>query len=729
MPTLARWCFRHRAVTILTWVLLLVGLSVGSKAVGGASYADVFSLPNTGSTHATDLLQKSLPAQAGDADSIVWKVNSGTVRDPEVQQRMEAMLTEVAGLPHVTRVDSPYAATGAGQISKDGTIAYATVNLDGQPNEIPVDAVKKIMSTAQAAGNDQIQVELGGQAIKRADQKPTGFSELIGVLAAAVVLFLAFGSLLSMLLPLLTAIAGIGVGLQLVALMSNGFNIASLSPTLATLIGLGVGIDYALFIVTRHRNGIKAGKTPEEAAVTSLNTSGRAVLFAGATVCIALLGLFVLGLSFLNGVAVASALTVVLTVAAAITLLPALLGVLGVRVLSRRERRRLADGPKDVHAGSRWLAWATLMQNRPRVFAGAALLLMLVLAIPTLSLRLGASDSGSDPASSTTRQSYDLLAKGFGPGFNGPLLIVAQPQTAPDPALAPALDSALKATPGVAQVVQLPLKTDSIEVFRVYPTTSPQSEQTAQLLSHLRNDVVPGVEKATSSTIYIGGTTAIFADFAHVLSGKLPWFIGVIVLLGALLLMVAFRSIVIALTGAAMNLLAAAAAFGIVVAIFQWGWGSDAMGLGHGGPVEPFLPVIMLAILFGLSMDYQVFLVSRMHEEWVHTKDNHRAVRVGQAETGKVITAASTIMICVFLSFVLLGQRVFGEFGIGLAAAVFLDAFVLRTILVPCLMHMFGNANWWLPGWLDRIMPHLSVDPPDEPIESAKTPVGAGTRA
>jgi RND superfamily putative drug exporter len=716
MSTLARWCFGHRAITIAAWLVLLIGLAAISSAIGGTNYADAFSLPGTQSTKATDLLKASVPSESGDADTIVWKADSGTVRDPAVEQRITAMLTKISTMPHVASVRNPYTvAGGAAQISANGQIAYAGVNFDAEANVIPTDAINNVIHTAEAARTSTLQVELGGQAIKQVNQKPGGFSEIIGVIAAAIVLFLAFGSVLSMLLPLLTAIAGIGVGILLSGVLSHSISIASLAPTLSGLIGLGVGIDYALFIVTRHRNGIKAGYSPVDSAVLALNTSGRAVLFAGGTVCIALLGLLVLGVSFLNGVAIAAAITVIFTVAAAVTLLPAMLGVMGTKVLSRRERRRLAGGPIDVHAGSRWSQWAGAVQKRPQVLMIVAIAIMVVLAIPTLSIRLGSSDSSSDPSSSTTRKSYDLLAEGFGAGFNGPLLVVAQPAGTSNPAAATAIQTALTGTAGVAKVTQLPLKTGNITVFDVYPTTSPQSVHTTDLINHLRDKVLPPIEKSAATTVYVGGSTAIFADFAHVLSGKLPLFILVIIALGALLLLLAFRSVVIPLTAAVMNLVAAASSFGVLVAVFQFGWGSDALGLGHSGPIEAFVPVLMLAILFGLSMDYQVFLVSRMHEEYMHSRDNHQAVRVGQAETGKVITAAATIMICVFLAFIFLGQRPVGEFGIGLASAVALDAFILRTVLVPALMHMFGDANWWLPGWLDKILPHLSIEPADEP--------------
>jgi RND superfamily putative drug exporter len=714
MKTLAQWCFRHRSIVIVAWLVLLIGLIVGGKAAGGSAYADAFSLPGTDSTKALNLLEKSVPSQSGDSDTIVWKVDTGTVRDATTEQRVTAMLTKVATLPNVTSVTNPYKAASSPAISSNGQIAYATVNFDQQANTLPVSSVNAVIKAAENARSSGLDVQLGGQAIKQVGQKPGGFSELIGIIAAAIVLFLAFGSLLSMLLPLLTAVAGIGVGIEAVALLSHGFSIASIAPTLSALVGLGVGIDYALFIVTRHRNGIKAGKSPEDAAITALNTSGRAVLFAGGTVCIALLGMLVLGVTFLDGVAVAAALTVVFTVFAAVTLLPALLGLMGARVLSKKERAKLAASPVDVHAGSKWAQWAQIVQNRPKILAGVAIIVMLVLAIPTLAIRLGSSDSSSDPSGSTTRQSYDLLAEGFGPGFNGPLLIVAQPVTAANVANDTALKGVLASTSGVDKVVQLPLTKGNIAVFDVFPTTSPQSKATSSLINNLRKDVLPGFEQSSGTTVYVGGATATFADFAHVLAGKMVLFILVIVALGALLLMIAFRSIVIPLTAAVMNLIAAASSFGVVVAFFQWGWGSNPIGLGGSGPVEAFVPVLMLAILFGLSMDYQVFLVSRMHEEWSHTHDNHKAIRVGQAETAKVITAAATIMICVFVAFILLGQRDIAEFGIGLAAAVALDAFILRTVLVPSLMHLFGEANWALPRWLDKVLPHLTVDPPEE---------------
>jgi RND superfamily putative drug exporter len=501
--------------------------------------------------------------------------------------------------------------------------------------------------------------------------------------------------------------------------------VVDFAPILGALIGLGVGIDYALFIVTRHRRGLQSGLTPEEAVVTAINTSGRAVLFAGTTVCIALLGILVLGVTFLNGLAIASALVVVFTVAAAVTLLPAMLGVFGMRVLSRRQRKALATADTGQAPQGFWARWAGTVQRRPAVMMVAAAVAMLVLAIPVLSLRLGSSDASNDPASSTTKQAYDLLADGFGPGFNGPLILVAQTSSARDAAALEALEQRLTRVPDVVNVATLAVA-HGTEVIQVTPGTSPEAAATSTLITTLRNDTIPLAEHGSTLRVYVGGETATFADFAKVVSAKLPWFLVAIIGLSFLLLVVAFRSLLIPATAAVMNLLAAAASFGVLTAFFQWGWGTSAFGMGQPGPIEAFLPVVTLAILFGLSMDYQVFLVSRMNEEWVHRHDNHQAVRTGQTETARVITAAATIMICVFLTFAFTGQVDIAEFGIGLAAAVALDAFILRTVLVPAAMHLFGNANWWLPGWLDRRLPHLAIEPPEEASPAPEELVPAG---
>jgi RND superfamily putative drug exporter len=720
MSAIARWCFRHRFVVIAAWVVALAGLTALGQAVK-SNYNNSFSLPGTGSTMAQQLLARAVPAQAGDSDTIVWQVSTGTVRDRMVEVKMTRVLNRIATMPEVAAVVSPYGPHGAGQISRDSRIAYATVNFTKQGDSVAKADITRVINAAEAARAPGLNVQLSGDAIGNAEQSSLGFSSAVGLLAAAVVLFIAFGSLLAMLLPIVTAVAGVVSGLMAIAPLTHTMNVVNFAPILGALIGLGVGTDYALFIVTRHRRGLQSGLTPEEATVTAIDTSGRAVLFAGGTVCIAILGILVLGLSFLNGLAVACALTVVFTVAAAVTLLPALLGVFGIRVLSRRQRRRLANQPAAQDADGMWARWGRTVERRPAVLAVAAAAVMVVLAIPVLSLRLGSSDQGNDPSSATTRQAYDLLAKGFGPGFNGPLLLVAQTSSPADAAALRTLQDRLPHVADVTSVRELAAARGT-EVIQVTPGTSPEAQATSNLITTLRDHVIPAAEHGTTLRVYVGGLTATFADFATVVTSKLPWFILAIVGLSFLLLILAFRSLVIPATAAVMNLLAAAASFGVLVAFFQWGWGSDALGLGKAGPIEAFLPPITLAILFGLSMDYQVFLVSRINEEWVYGRNSRRAVRTGQTQTAGVITAAATIMICVFLAFALTGQRAIAEFGISLAAAVALDAFILRTVLVPATMHLFGDANWWLPRWKDRLLPHLAIEPPKKaPAPSAPT--------
>ncbi|MBK3574060.1 MMPL family transporter [Streptomyces sp. MBT65] len=704
---MARWCYRHRLVVLLLWVGALFGLGFSATAAG-TDYANVFSLPDTDSKSAYDLMEKAFPNSSGDTDTVVWKVDSGSVKDQSVQSRIQPALDRIADMKGVGGVTGPYSgARGATQISSDGTIAYAQITFAEQANAVPKELVQKVVDTAQDAQRDGLHVELGGQAVQRVEEPPGGIAEGVGILAAAVVLFLAFGSFYAALLPIGIAIFGVGTGLFSTQLLSHTTDIPDLAPLLATLIGLGVGIDYALFIVTRHRRGLQRGLDPEESTVIALNTSGRAVLFAGGTVCIALAGMLVTNLRFLDGVVVGTSLTVVLSVLAATTLLPALLGFLGPRVLSRKQRRKLENGPEPERTDNLAVRWSAAVQKRPRRIAALALVVMAVLALPVLSLRLGATDQGNDNASTTTRKAYDLLADGFGPGFNGPLQVVT---SSGDTAT---LVEDIRATKDVAQVAALP-PVSGVTVIQVVPKTSPQSVETDDLIDTLRDKVIPGA----GATGHVGGVTAISKDFASVTGDRLPLFVATIIGLSFLLLLLAFRSLVVPLTAALMNLIAAAASFGVLVAIFQWGWGLDMLGLGKEGPINAFLPVIMLSLLFGLSMDYQVFLVSRMHEEWVHTKDNARAVRVGLAETSRVINSAALIMVCVFLAFVLSGNTGAATAGVGLAAAVALDAFILRTALVPAAMHLLGNSNWWLPAWLDKSLPHLAVEPAEEPVQA-----------
>ncbi|MEU5677060.1 MULTISPECIES: MMPL family transporter [Streptomyces] len=719
MSALARWCYRHRLVVVVLWVAVLAGLGLASTAAGTKA-SDSFSLPGTESSQALELLQETMPAQSGANATVVWQ-SDGDVRDTAVRDRMTATLDDLSGLPGVSGITSPYGEQGARQISKDGHIAYASVNFTEQAMDLDKADLEKFVATAEKARTDGLKVELGGDPISQAAESEAPTSELVAILAAAIVLFVAFGSLFAMLLPIATAIAGVGTGLMTVTLLTHVTEVGDLGPILGALVGLGVGIDYALFIVTRHRSNLKNGTDIEASVVKAIDTSGRAVIFAGGTVIVALSGLFVLGVGFLNGMAIASAVTVLFTVVAAVTLLPALLGFIGMRALSRRERRHHSAGTGN--GPGFWARWAGIVERRRVILSVLSLAVIAVLSLPVLSLRLGSSDAGNHPTSTTTRQAYDLLADGFGPGFNGPLQLVAETPTAADQQALTDLADQIATTDGVAAVTALPAEPGAkVGIVQVVPDTSPQSEETADLITHLRDDVIPPAEDGSSLKVYVGGQTAIFDDFADVLTGKLPLFLTVIVALGCVLLLIAFRSLLVPLTAAVMNILATAASFGVIVAFFQYGWGSEPFGLGAAGPVEAFLPVIMLSVLFGLSMDYQVFLVSRMHEEWVHTGDNKRAVSVGIAETGRVITAAATIMFVVFIAFSLGGERIVAEFGIGLAAAVAIDAFILRTVLVPAAMYLIGKANWWLPAWLDKRLPHLSVEGPTEQAEEERQP-------
>jgi len=713
MRGLAAFSVRHRRFVVGAWVLALVALTVIHQQVG-SGYKDSFSLNGTQSFQAQNLLRKVAPKASGDREQIVVAVDHGRLTDPVNRHRVEAMLARVASLPDVVSVSSPYAA-GASQIARSGQVGFANVLLDKLAIKITAGEAKRFVNTARAGAGNGLQVELEGQVAKVANNTSvTGVG--YGAAAALVVMLIVFGSLLAALLPLVTAGVALGSAVAVIGLLSHLLTTASFSSELSLLIGLGVGVDCALFIVTRHRQGLRRGKPVELAIVDSVDTSGRAVMFAGIIVCIALLGMFALGVSFLYGVAVAASVAVLFTVFAALTLLPALLGFFGTRVLGRRARRALADRQLTVSDESPlWGRWSRTLGARPAIFAGGAALLMLVLAIPFFSMRLGSADAGSDPAASTTRKAYDLLARGFGPGYNGPLQLVAQVDNPRQRAAFSKVTAAVAKTGGVVGVTSprflpSPSGHGGVETADVYPSGSPQDASTTTLLHHLRDRVVPQASASSDLEVLIGGQTAIFEDFSHVLSSKLPLFIGVVVLLSFLLLTAVFRSLLIPAMAAVMNVLTAGASFGVITAVFQWGWGASLLGIDKTGPIEAFVPVMMFAIVFGLSMDYQVFLVSRIYEEWHRRRDTREAVMHGLAATGKTITAAATIMVLVFGAFILGGERVIELFGLGLAVAVLLDALVVRSVLVPGLMLLAGKANWWLPRTLDRVLPRLNVE-------------------
>jgi putative drug exporter of the RND superfamily len=724
--TLATWSVRHRWRVVVLWLIALVVATALARSVG-SNYSNGFSLPGQPSTAATNLLKAASPAVSGDSEEVVFETSGGVhVSDPDVEARVEATLGRLARVPHVTNIVSPYEAAGTGHVSKDGTVAFATVTFDEQAGDIGTSLSKQFVDAAQAGDQTNLKVAVAGEVAENANPPSLGGAGF-GIILAAIVLFVVFGSLLATALPLIAALASLGTAIGIIELVSHALPMPNFSSELTLLIGLGVGVDYALFIVTRHRQGLLAGKDVESSIVTALNTSGRAVLFAGITVCIALLGMFALGVSLLDGLAIGAAIGVASTMLAALTLLPALLGFIGPRVLSRRQRRRLAaGGPLDTATLPEgfWSRWAAFVRRRPVVPTVVALTVIVVLALPFFSIRLGSSDAGNDPSGTTTRTAYEMLAKGFGPGFNGPLQLVAEIDRSAEPHVVARLVHDVSVEPGVAgvsQPVALPVKDDKdVVLVNVYPTTSPQDAATTSLIHHLRDVVIPRATARTGVNVYVGGSTAIFVDFDHVISQKLPLFIGVVVLLSFLLLSIVFRSLLIPLTGAVMNLLSIGAALGILTAVFQKGWLGGLIGTGGPGPIEAFLPVMLFAILFGLSMDYQVFLVTRMHEEWQRTHDNSAAVQNGLAATGKTITAAALIMILVFGSFIFGGERILKEFGLGLAGGVLVDAVFIRMAVVPAVMQMFGRANWWFPPWADRVLPHVSVEPGTDDISEPR---------
>lgn len=719
MKALARWSARHPLLVVLIWVLAIVGAQASSTLVG-SDFRNSFTLPGTDSQAAVDLLEERFPEASGDVDTIVVSTEDGSVTDPTVQGRVQDALEDVAAIDSVTAVRSPYAPAGAAQVSADETVAYATVQYDRAAIEVPRADLEAVVDLVEEIDGDGLNAAVGGQGVATLSHPEVGKGELIGVGFAALILLLAFRSPIAMFMPIASAAAALGVSTGVVRLASNFTTIADVAPTLGVLLGLGVGIDYALFIVNRHRGNLRAGVPVYESIAAALATSGRAVVFAGVVVVFALLGMFLTGIEFLYGLAIGASVSVAFTVLAAITLIPALLGAAGNRVLGRRHRRALAGGEYvSEHTVGGFRRWAGFVQRRPVVLVVLALGMLIVVASPVADLRLGTADQGNDPAGTTTREAYDTLAEGFGPGINGPLVVAVDladnPLDGPDgSALQPLVDR-MEADPGVASVSgPMPNADGTAAVLRAVPTTSPQDEATSELIDRLRTDVVPEFEAATGAAIYVGGPTATFDDFADEIQSKIPLFVSVVIGLSVLLLMLAFRSMLVPLVGAAMNLVSVAAAFGVVVAVFQWGWLGDLIGLGNAGPIEPFLPVILFALLFGLSMDYQVFLVSRMHEEWQRTGDNATAVRTGHADTGKVIVAAASIMVFVFGSFVTGDSRTIKLLGLGMAAAVLLDAFIIRMLVVPALMHRIGPAMWWLPRWLGQALPNVSVEGRDD---------------
>jgi putative drug exporter of the RND superfamily len=719
LARLAGWSYDHRRKVLVVWLVVLVAVSVLSQVVG-SGYQDKFSGGNTESQRAQNLLKERFPARAGDPADIVFRTGPDPVTSPANQRAIEAVVTSVKGLPHVSGTVSPFEQPQA-QISQiDPHIAFAVVQFDRETGDLTASQVQKVIDTAEAAKVPGLEVEFGGQPISKTVFATPGGSEAIGIAAAIIILLIAFGSVIAMGLPILTALFGIGIGFGVIALLSHGVVVPTFGPQLAAMIGIGVGIDYALFIVTRYREGLAEGRDPRRAVTHSLDTSGRAVLFAGCTVVISLLGMLLLGASFVYGLAFGSIAAVVLVMAASLTLLPAMLGFAGLAI----DRWRLPwhRTPTPGHR-SAWYRWSRVVQHHPWLLGGLALTVLVVLAIPVLSLQMLFTDAGNDPTSLTTRRAYDLLAQGFGPGANGQLFIAVDLPPGSPADLPQNVASAVQATDGIVTVLapQTNPAGDTALIVAI-PKTSPQDGATETLVHDLRQKVIPPVVAGTPAHALVGGVTAAGIDAAARFSQRLFWVIGGVVLLSFLLLMAVFRSIAVPVKAAIMNLLSIGAAYGVIVAVFQWGWGKGLIGVDKTGPIDPWIPLMLFTILFGLSMDYEVFLLSRIREEWLRTGDNATAVADGLAKTARVITAAAAIMFCVFGSFVIGDVRVLKVFGLGLAVAVLIDATIVRLVLVPATMELLGKANWWFPKWLDRIVPTLDVEGEIEPMQPEREP-------
>lgn len=710
MSVLARWCARHRLVVVGGWagiLVVLVGLVVGL----GTNFKTVADLPNSESARAYALLGEA--SGSTETGRIVWHTTGQAVDAAEVRGEVAGMLTKVAALPGVTAVQSPYSPGGGGQLNAGQDTAYALVTVT---DDVKVDQVAQ---AAQSIDGSRVRVEIGGQAFAP-QTKSGGVAEIVGILAALAVLLLVFRSVWAAALPIVTGVAGVVVSLLFVMVGSHVVDLSSDSITMGSLIGLGVGIDYALFLVNRYRKAVLGGASVTEAIVQAVTTSGRAVIFAGLTVIAALLAMFVVGMGVLTGMGQAAAVTVLFTVLAAITLLPALLSVLGLRVLSKRQRRLLLAGETSevlsggsVEAGSRRTPaarWAGLVTRLPVPMAVLALVVLAALAVPVLSMRVGEADASSDPTGSASRQYYELMTPAFGAGVDATLVLVAE---TPDARSTQALDrlaTDLRSVPDVTAVSAPVPARAGLQVIQVTPTSSAGAKATVDLVGHLRTDVIPAAQNGSNLQVHVGGKTATDIDIAHALMSRLPLYLGLVAVLGFLLLVLAFRSLLLPLVGALSNLTTIVVGLGAITAIFQWGWASNLLGVGDGAPISYIVPIMIVGVMFGLSMDYQVFLISRMHEEWTHTRDNTRAIRVGLAETAKVIGTAAVIMLCVFSSFGFSGQRIVACIGIGLALAVIVDAFVVRMVLIPALMRAIGTRVWAYPRWADRLTPHLSIE-------------------
>ncbi len=739
---LGKWAVRRRRLVVAVWIVIVIA-AVASGRTWGGEFVDDFRLPGSESEQARELLEEEFPSQAGGSARIVFSAPEG-LQEPAAQEAMESTLDAIVALPHVSFVGDPLSGRG-GALSSTGTIAFADVRYDQPLAQLGSQAVQRLEDAAEVGRTQGVQVELGGELLGFAREPQTRGAEVVGLLAAGLILVVGFGSVIAAGLPLALALGGLATGLSLVGLGAAVFDMSSVGLMLGTMIGLGVGIDYALFIVTRHRRFLHDGLEVAEAAGRATATAGRAVLFAGITVIIAITGLTVAGIPAITLMGFSAALVVAVMVVGSVTLVPALLGVAGRRIdwLSLRK-----SAPSDGEAGSVWGRWGRKVESRPWVSLVVGLALLLGLALPALSLDLAMPDGGLEAEDSSRRQAYDLLEEGFGPGFNGPLLLVldlpAEPggevqgnegattaTTSPTVAAATptaegsqelltALRERLSQTANVAQVSPPMVSPDgAAAVLQLTPATGPQSEETEALVHELRGELLPQALEGTGTQAHVAGQSAMLIDFTERTVERLPWFMLTVIGLSFLLLTMVFRSVVIPATAAVMNILSIAAAYGVVVAVFQWGWGAELIGVEQTTPIITFLPMLMFAILFGLSMDYEVFLLSRIQEEHDAGHSNADSVVRGLAATGRVITSAAAIMVVVFTGFVFGDDVAVKQIGLGLAVAILVDATLVRVLLVPSTMVLIGEANWWTPRWLERITPGFDVGEGDADTHSA----------
>ena len=706
---IGRFCSRHHYPVIAAWLVLAIALVAIGQA-SGSKTSENLTLPGTGSTTATELLEDDLPQQAYGSNPLVLESPRGKLTDPKYAQPVAETVKRLEGLHDVNSAVSPLSRQGAAFLSKDRSVGYIPVVLSVGPGEIDEAQAQRVLDSAEPAEAAGIEVSVGSYVGQQLSKPATETSEAIGLAAAVVILLFAFGTATAMMLPIVSAVIGLACALSIIRLLEHVLDIPGVASTLATMIGLGVGIDYALFIVTRHKLQLGEGMELRESIARATATAGGAVVFAGFTVVIALCSLAFAGIPLVATLGFTAAIAVVVAVSAATTLLPAMLGALGPHINSLRVQ--FGKTHPDEAEPHGWRRWAERVSDHPWSATVAALLVLVVLALPIFQLELGQNDISALPEETTSRQAYDSLNKGFGPGVNGPLLIASE-FTSPAEAkqVLPKLEKAIDGARDVKAVTEPTLdQKGTVAVFTVISKSEPWADETVDLVEDLRSTVIPQALRGTGAHSYVGGQTAGYIDLATQISDKLPLMIAIVVALSFIVLLVAFRSLLVPIKAAAMNLISVAAAYGVVTAVFQLGWGSSLIGLDHAIPIVSFVPLLMFAILFGLSMDYEVFLLTQMREHYEEFGDARRAVVEGLANTGRVITSAAAIMVCVFTSFVLNGDPVVKEFGVGLAIAIAIDSTLVRCLLVPAVMVLLGKRAWWLPRWLDKALPRISIE-------------------